>query len=565
MFVESEIQEALSNIGLQTKGKLRVLLVGIANEDGLRHEICIEPEDGPLVANDLRSIETRTGELFEADPISRVCYSHAEVGEERKSALFLRSRANAIVEAIQESGKFEGLSFFASYCAPIEGYDVHTCVGIPSEAIESVPRFNNPIKDDFHGRHIKQSFVDTLIDTCLAGADRALYLPAPGAAPGILGDRVDIVRGSAERFVRGVTFALTPRPSELFTLANDFSSQTYERSGAKGQLVVTQRENLTNKLKVTFKSPVRLREARSVRKILELTDESNVLLGDASSVYGLGECKSAPDVAKITIEEHAKWSLSIDDTALLRVTYGHATLPKQIIDKDRFRDVAERTVGEVEVDRIWDVFQCALENDHGTTIVVSKEPVSEINRLAQGALPIKTEYLDHRDVACLGRVDGAIVLGPDGRCYAFGVILDGLATSSGDRGRGARFNSSVRYHKTSQIGTMIIVISDDGTVDLIPSLRPRVWRQTIDDAVQAFCEYSEIEDKDSEEWARRDEEVVNLSFYLNQEQCDKVNESYEKEMDARLKSGGTSFTRKRLEPDPEMDESYFWDNWSVRD
>ena len=190
----------------------------------------------------------------------------------------------------------------------------------------------------------------------------------------------------------------------------------------------------------------------------------------------------------------------------------------------------------VEVERIWDIFQCALENGHGTTIVVSENPVSEVDRLGQEALSIKPEFLDHKDVARLGHIDGAIVLGPDGRCFAFGVILDGLATSSGDRARGSRFNSSIRYQRTSKLGTMVIVISDDGTVDLIPHLKPRISRSDVEDAVRAFCDYSGAEGNEGEEWGRRNDRVKDLSFYLNQEQCDKVNEAYEREMDSRLAS-----------------------------
>ena len=431
---------------------------------------------------------------------------------------------------------------------------------IPSDAIGSVPEFNNPMKHDYRWGHVKESFIEQIIDTCLGAADRALYLPNPGEVGMELGDRDHIVRSSAERFIRGITFALTPMPSEIFGFANEVSSLTYERSGARGRIAITMRDNLTNKLKVTFQDPVKLGETRSVRKLLELSDESTYLLADNELVYGLGECNSAPDVAKIVIEGHAKWSVSIDDTTLMRVSYEHATLPKQILDKAFFKDVAERMVGgEAEIERIWEIVQCALESGHGTTIVVSKDPVSEINRLAQESLPIEPEYLAHEEVARLGRVDGAIILGPDGRCFAFGVILDGLATSSGDRARGSRFNSSIRYQKTSEVGTMVIVISDDGTVDLIPKLMPRVWRQDVEDAVGAFCECSGIEDGVGEEWARWNEKVRELRFYLSQEQCDRVNESYAREMESRHESGSLMIVRDALQPDPNMSDSYFLD------
>lgn len=333
----------------------------------------------------------------------------------------------------------------------------------------------------------------------------------------MLGDRTEIVRRSAERFVSGIVYSLSPLPADLFRLANQFSSLTYERSGAKGCIAIMHSDNLANKLKITFQEPIPLSETRSVRKMLELSDESTFLLSDYTSVYGLGECSAAPDVTRITIEGHARWSVSIDGRTLMRVNYEHATLPKNLIDKDRFEDVARRTVKAEEIERIWEIIQCSLEGGHGMTIVVSEDPVSEMSRLAGQALPIKPGYSDHSEVARLGRVDGAIVLGRDGRCYGFGVILDGLASSSGDRARGARFNSSVRYQETAEIGTMVIVISDDGTVDLIPSLMPRVWREDVEEAVQAFCEYSEIQDSDGEEWARLNTRVEALSFYLDEE------------------------------------------------
>ena len=558
--VEYEIQDVLSRIGLQTNGKVKVLLIGLATKDNLRHDICIEPEDGPLVVRDLCSIRDRTEQIRQSDPDYNMFDSHPRIAKYRERNLFLRSRAQAIAEAIEASDRFEGLNFFVSSSAPIGDYDVHTCVGIPFDALESVPSFNNPKRDDYHGRNIEESFVQAIINSCLGRANRAIYLPNPGEGLEVLGDRTDIIRSSAERFVRGITYALTPEPNDLFGLASEVASLTYERSGASGHLAFTGPDNLANKLKVTFQSPVRLRETRSLRKILELTDGSKNLLADNHSVHGLGECSPAPDVAKIAIEGHAKWSLSIDDTTLIRVSYEHATLPKQILDKDFFRDIAKRTVGTIEVERIWGIFQSALNADHGTTIVVSADPVTEIKRLAREALPIKPEYLDHEDVARLGRVDGAIILGPDGRCHAFGVILDGLATSSGDRARGARFNSSVRYQQTSDVGTMVIVISDDGTVDLIPNLRPRVSRQVVEEAVQAFYEYSGNKGNDGEEWAQRKERVESLIFYLNQDQCDRVNEAFEKEMDAREKVGGWRMLREPLRPNLDMNDSYFFDS-----
>ena len=559
MSTERDIQQALSLIGLQIHDNLKVLLIGLATRDDLRHQICIEPEQSPLVADDLRSIAQRTHELIKADPQSGMTHSNRRLHQKLQHALYLRCRADAIAKSIHKSGKFSELSFFVSNSAPIAGYEVHTCIGIPTEGLESVPRFANPNKHDYYKRHIEESLVHALINTCLAHADKALRLPYPGEDIGILGDRIEMVRTSASRFADGVAYAIAPQPTDLFRSVTDFSSLTYERSGAKGHFVVTSPDNLSNKLSISIQSPVYLNQPRTVRKLLELTDDTNALLTDGHTIYGIGECNPSPDVATVTIDGHAKWSLCVDGTTLMKVAYEHATLPKQILDKDLFSDVAHRTIGAVDVQRIWNIFQCALDNGHGSTIVVSEDPMSEIERLGQEALAVKPEYFDHRQVAMLGRIDGAIILGPDGRCYAFGAILDGLATSTGDRARGARFNSSIRYQKTAAKGTLVIVISDDGTVDLIPSLLPRVSHQKVEEAVRTFCEYSAVKGSDSEEWARRNRRVEELTFYLSQEQCDRVNEAYEKEMDLRLESGGIQLIRNRLQPDPNMDDSYFRD------
>ena len=557
--VDYEVRDVLERIGLQANDNITVLLIGIAAREGLQHNICIEPEDGPLVVDNLQSIWKRTEAISAGDPESEIFNSHPQVHAHRRRSLFLRSRARAIAEALHKSGNFEGLEFFVSDSAPIGAYEVHTCIGIPRNSLEAVPKFSNPIEDDYYGRHIAKSFVESVIRTCLQRADMALYLPEPGAGLQVLGGSDDIIRSSADRFIDGVCVALTSLPRDLFSLANEFSLLTYERSGAKGYLAVTGNGNLATRLKVILTDPIGLRESRSVRKLLELTDSTTkALLTDGSSIYGIGECNSAPDVAKITIESHGRWSFSVDDTILMKVVYEHATLPKPLLDKTVFRDILERTVGKAEVDRIWEVVQCSLSQDHGTTIVISADPASEVTRLAGEGLPIKPAYLDQTDIVRLGRVDGAIILGSDGRCYAFGMILDGLATASGDRARGSRFNSSVRYQEASQVGTMVIVISDDGTVDAIPSLKPRIEKEKVEKAVQDFCEYSGIEGSNGEEWARRDKSVEQLNFYLSEEQCHRVNEAYEKEMEFRLASGGIKMSRKHLQPDPRMNDSYFW-------
>ena len=67
----------------------------------------------------------------------------------------------------------------------------------------------------------------------------------------------------------------------------------------------------------------------------------------------------------------------------------------------------------------------------------------------------------------LTAIDGALLVDPDGTCTAIGVILDGRATRGGDPARGARFNSAVRYVEGADHPCLAMVVSEEGTVDVI--------------------------------------------------------------------------------------------------
>jgi DNA integrity scanning protein DisA with diadenylate cyclase activity len=64
-------------------------------------------------------------------------------------------------------------------------------------------------------------------------------------------------------------------------------------------------------------------------------------------------------------------------------------------------------------------------------------------------------------------IDGAVLLDPEGYCYSIGVILDGKASGHGNGTRGARYNSAVRYVESSPYPCLVVVVSEDGMVDVL--------------------------------------------------------------------------------------------------
>ena len=552
ILVGLEIEHVLSRIGLPLK--TRVLLIGFARDDGLRHQICIEPEESILTVDHLDGVLDRSKELFDADPETDITHSDRGLHERRIAGLVCRSRADALVEAIESSGVFEDLSFFVSGSSPIGDYEVHTCIGVPTAAFDCLPAFDDSVVDRVY---VGRSLQHEVIVECLRQADRSLQLPNPGVDLSPLGGTDSIVQAAAIRLTDGAAYRATSSPIDLFSCANSFTSLSYERAGARGNFVIVTSEKAAGALRVRFQQPVSLREARSMRKLLELTDDGMAVLADDKGAYGLGACIAAPDAVQIAVASHGVWELRVDGLTLMRVAYGQATLPGPPLTLDEFTDVAERIVGPIALTPIWGIVQNAQESGIGTMVVVAGEPEEEVARLGAEAVPIDAKLMEPADVIRFSRVDGAILLGPDGRCHAFGVILDGVASGRGDPARGSRFNSAVRYQGSTCKDAIVIVISDDGTVDLIPRLRPRVHKSDVDAAVRAFEFCCKAESVDAEEFVSTHYQVKGFAFYLSDAQCTLVNQCHEKEMVRRFKAGGTRIREAPLRPHPEMNESYF--------
>ena len=210
--VKRGIERALSRIGVPLNA--RVVLVGFSLDDSPQHPIHIESEAAMLSVDHFEAIPDRTQELFEANPESNIIHSNRRLHELRLKGLFRRSRADAIAEAIEASGVFEGLTFFASSSAPQDSYEVHTCVGVATITLDSLPTLDSSVV----GRvYVGRSLQHEVIVECLRRADNALYLPEPGAAMAPLGSTEDIIETAAVRLTDGATYRATNWPQDLFS------------------------------------------------------------------------------------------------------------------------------------------------------------------------------------------------------------------------------------------------------------------------------------------------------------------------------------------------------------
>jgi hypothetical protein len=184
-------------------------------------------------------------------------------------------------------------------------------------------------------------------------------------------------------------------------------------------------------------------------------------------------------------------------------------------------------------------------------ILVATDAIDEVQRLAQQGTVIKptllTEELFHR----VSGIDGTIIISPDGICHAIGVILDGPANEDCTPSRGSRFNSGIRYVKTSHAKRLAIVVSDDHTVDIIPMLRPRINRDEIIRVIEA------LELATTDNYHKPQKWLDEHRFYLDAGMCERANSALHRIESIPNELFEIRWVTNRFEPHPEMNESYF--------
>jgi alkaline phosphatase len=148
----------------------------------------------------------------------------------------------------------------------------------------------------------------------------------------------------------------------------------------------------------------------------------------------------------------------------------------------------------------------------------------------------------------------------DSVCHAIGIILDGLATDKGDSSRGARYNSAVRYYEYfgKNHPTVLVIISEDGMINLIPDLNPQIKHSSIREAIEHLKELSKNTKQDKKQFNYLMNYFENVEFYLTTEECKTIN-ALRKKIEKNDKNEGIEIVREDLKPNKEMNESYYLD------
>lgn len=392
-----------------------------------------------------------------------------------QSKVEIKQSAQEVLDEIWGSSETRGFTIFPAF---LHGY----CVFMILEVARSI--LNRPYrlsKNAIRPYPKETSLIHEVIIAFLYASLKPLDNVGQGRQTFFLHDK-----GRETLRTAGFSMMQTPERAcgnhaqgSLFRAFNTISSIRYEGAEGHGGIVIGRRKHPDINILVTLIDEVHLSNHRAIRKLLETTIGGNRLLYDSAGIYGIGRINRAgynpekEDLFEVLFQGSHFWKLLHNEQELMCVKHGLPGLSQSRLRMDEFTSTLLKQFPDIDsedIGRLWKVTDRATDQAHGTMLVVSDQAASEAERLSRQSTLIEPIPLTEELAIPLSSIDGAIMIEPNSTCHAVGVILDGLVTEYGDPARGARYNSALRYKSyVTELGhaCLIIVVSEDGTVDLI--------------------------------------------------------------------------------------------------
>lgn len=510
-----------------------VLLIGRYEESRKdRHPLCIEPEDGDFRLQDLAGLEGQVQAALTDDPEASVFDSHPGVAEQRTERVRRKAFATGVCRSLEEARTDR--KFFASLPETVDGYLVTTVLHFDRTKFEK----HAGLVHDTHSAiyPVATSLVDAVKTVFLSECVRALRSPSPGRGDITRSPVSDALRSAGRLLMDNPGYRLGPvdiAPA-LYDRFCEIAALTYEGDETTGRVLVTSSSLERVDVVAEFAKPVSMDVPRMGRKVLEMASSELDVIATPGGFVGLGRIqagaeRSGEDLFEVDFLGRNAWLLRHGQQSLMRVRDGVPALPSSPLSKKQFEASAKRlfTDCELRLDLLWTAVESARSQKHGALIVVSSGAESEARRLANQSTMIRPAPVTRDLMVSVTAIDGAVLIDPGGSVFAIGVILDGMASEDGDRERGSRFNSALRYVRTSRSHSghcvAAIVVSEDGMIDMLPPLMPQIARAEIESRVNEL-RASVAEGKFNRDGYQRSRAWLEQhAFYLDTEQCDEVN------------------------------------------
>ena len=556
------MDEAMKKFGVSKAG-VECLLVG-ARIPGRQNpnSVCVEPEDGKWPVTLFDGLLDTIEQEISTHPLQKMFYTDRPSMQDKPENIRRDAVCIAVQKVLNTYDTEHAVRSFAGRPAPVNDYYVVPVIQLPDELFESFHVLREPISDGHVTGH--PSLIHAAVSTVLAEAYDELLRPDPGRnLDGQMRSSREVVLRSAESFMSKLRVFIDPQGfggPNLFERFNLISSLMYEGTEGTGRLLLTKSESKSSNILLKFAEPIPFSEPRWCRKVLQMASSETALVADCESVFGLGTVAAGTDpwvrqdTFQIEFIERYHWRLLCGEKVMLVSRHGSPSLPREKFSQSRLLDTYQRLFSEAtkeDADNFTLLFKAAIKQHHGSMLIIAEDAKAEADRLQSQGTKIEPTRLTPDFYRHASAIDGAIIIDPCGVCYAIGVILDGPTCPESTPSRGSRYNSGVQYVNATDTSRLAIVVSDDGTVDVVPLLRPKIKRSAVNNAI------TKLEAANKDNYHSAINWLDKHRFYLSQGQCDRINAALERIRDEPRETGELWIIWSEFLIHPEMNDSYF--------
>ncbi|KAA9327494.1 hypothetical protein F0P96_16050 [Hymenobacter busanensis] len=451
-----------------------VFLLGMAaaREADEPGAVRIEPATHRYSPENFAQVKARAASL-EPDAAREVVYHlHADDQDRFEKMRWYGLVRRAAELELQTLSAAEGRASFCSLPVLLNGTLVMVVLQLAADTFHSYYALNEDATSESRPPSLLMAVVREVLLECskaLRGSD------AEEGRPLLDRDYNELLRSAGRRFMH----APAGGNHGLYDACNGVAALRHEGIEGRGTMLLARRNHAAVVPVLTLETPVPLRDHRSIRKLLEMSEGRTALMSDATNVFGLGYLVEPTDQAyeplfTVHFTTHHNWELSHDGHVMMRVVSGTPRLPQGRIEEQYFTNTIRRmwpAMTDVTVQTLWELALKATTQPTGTILIVSEGAGYEAQRLSRQCFRVAPRFMTPSVLRLVTNIDGAVFINPHGTCFAIGAILDGLATEKGDSSRGSRYNSALRYIESSRFPALAVVVSEDGWIDLLPSVK----------------------------------------------------------------------------------------------
>jgi len=458
-----------------------IFVVGIPTNTQNVSQIYLQPKDCEFIPNQFQQVFALAKHNFDNDPEQFFFRDTAVLDRVHKDSLYPKALRQAVQFILhQHDLKREKISF-CSFPIKRNQHWIITVIQLHQQDFDSQYRLTKA-EHEIHSMQkyrIDRCFLEAVIYRILAESELELQKPLQGETFALVNSK-RVIEDAASSLLRSVEVHVNNwNQIDLLSFANAIAAERYEGAVSKGRLIICKTNHTDILAKVKLKTPISISNYRGIRKLLEVSSSQMALLCDVENVWGFGVPlntyqPSREDLFEIRFTEHYTWELVHAENIMLRVKYREPRLPRERFEKEEFYALLDQffRVSKIAADKLVVAVEAAVEQRHGTMLVITPEAASETKRLTAQSTEIEPVTICKEIISHLSSVDGAILLSPDGVVHSFGVILDGKVTENGNSTRGARYNSAIRYvdgEQARNVNCLALIVSEDGYVDLYPT------------------------------------------------------------------------------------------------